>query len=1147
MPSLKIVLRAALLASVAACTADGGSPLAPTPGGPAEQLSDAAHGGAVPGFYFLPPVVPAPSFSGSFDAALAPRAEICVLSGTSCGAVIAQYTTTTGAGGEVVRVDAAQQSYAFNWRTDQFNLDVAKHYRISVFVGAVRLGFADVDPVASGKELKNVDTQQYIPLLDGRTLPVKFRVEKGIVGALDVEPDSATVPTGGTQQFTATATDLHGDPVAATVVWSSSDTLVARIGATGVALGVAPGSATITARSGGASATATVRVLNPNTPPVAVADSFAAIGNVTVPVAAPGVLGNDTDAEGTQLSAVPGTIATTAGGTVTMAADGGFTYLSAPGFTGADSFTYQATDGQATASAQVQLTVDSRVWYVANTAAAPGDGRDASPFATLKAAEAASTAGETIFVLAGNGGSAGYDEGLVLKPSQMLTGQGVPANVTTELNGSTVVLLAAGTAPQITRSTAGTTVLLATGNTVQGVDVASTAGAAIRGSAFGTFTAAAVSVQAAGGPALDLQGGNAGASFSVLSSDASAGAGVRLTGVQGVVSAAAGRIAGAAGAGVEVDGGAGDVTIGAEVVNAAGHVVSVMHRTGGTVTLAGDLLASAAGIRVAENTGGTIAFTGGSKVLNTGAGDAVALADNPGANVRLAGGGLSLTTTTGTAFLATGGGTVTVTGSNNAIGSAGGVALRIAGTTIGASGLTFRSITATGGSNGIVLDHTGAGGLQVTGTGAPGSGGTLEGTVGADGTTGGAGVRLDHTGRVELSYMTLANHSNYAIRGTTVNGFELAGTRVEGSNGTNEAAPYFEGSISFEELTGSALITGSSISGGRLNNLRVVNTGGTLDRLTLSGDTLGANGPTGLQSVLVQPQGSAVMRVTVQNTRFTASRDQLFMLNMLGSPTADLVFTGNTLGNNHPAVLSGGGSVLLAASGGAGAVPTLSYQVTGNIFRDADGSALVVNKGIAGGSFSGTISGNVVGAAAIANSGSRSGSAINILAIGRGSHTVAVTGNQLYQYNNFGILLQAGGAAKSGTGFTEHDAALNATVTGNTIGNPGTFGALPGNGIQVNAGTNSNAGSGTPDAYAVCAHIAGNSLTGSGVAGGADFSLRQRFATTVRLPGYAGGAFDNAAAAAFVQANNGGAAGTASSTSASGGGGFVGGSACATP
>jgi hypothetical protein len=1146
MQSFKTALRTTLLVALAACAGDAGSPLAPNPGGPAEQISDAAHAGAVPGFYFLAPLVPTPAFSGTFDPAVTPRAEICVLNGASCGAVIAQFEMTGVAGSDVIRVDAPQQTYSFNWHTDRFDLDVTKHYRISIYVGALRLGFADVDPVSTGKELKNVDTQQYIPLVDGRTLPVKFRVEKGIVGALDVNPDSASMVAGETLQFTATATDLHGNPVAATVLWSSSDTLVARVGATGVVLAVDPGTVTITASSGGATATATVHVVSANTAPVAVADSFAAIGNVSVPVAAPGVLGNDTDAEGTQLSAVPGTLATTGGGTVALSADGSFTYLSAAGFTGSDSFTYQVSDGQETATGEVKISVDTRVWYVSNAASAAGDGRDASPFATLKAAEAASAAGETLFVLAGTGGSAGYDAGIVLKPAQVLTGQGVPANVTAELNGSSVVLLAAGATPQITRATPGTTVLLATGNTVQGVAVASTAGAGIEGSSFGTFTAAAVSVASVGGPALQLDGGTAGASFGALSSEGSSAAGVRLAGVGGVVTAASGRISGASGPGVEIDGGAGDISLASDVAGSSGPVASVTHRTGGTVTLSGDLLGSA-GIHVASNTGGTISFTGTSKVLNTGAGNAVTLANNPGTNVRFAGGGLSLTTTTGTAFLATGGGTVTVTGSNNAIGSTGGVAVRMAGTTIGASGVTFRSVTASGGSNGIVLDDTGPGGFQVTGTGAPGSGGTLQGTVGADGDAAGTGVLLNQTGRVELAWMTIADHPNFGIRGTGVNGFELTGTRVTGTNGTNEAAPYHEGSVSFQELTGSALIAGSSISGGRLNNLRVVNTGGTLDRLTLSGDTVGANGSSGAQSVLLQPQNGAVMRVTVENTRFTAARDQLFMLNLLGSPTADLVFTGNSLSNDHSAAVAGGGSVLLAASGGTGAAPVLDYQVTNNTFRGADGSALAVNKGIAAGTFRGTISGNVVGVAAIANSGSRSGSAIGILTVGRGSHTVAITGNQLYQYNNSGILLQAGGAAKSGTGFAEHDAALNATVTGNTIASPGSLSAIPGYGIHVNSGTNSNAGTGTPDAYAVCTHIAGNTLTGSGVAGGTDFILRQRFATTVRLPGYAGGAFDNAAAAAFVQAGNGGATGTASSTSASGGGGFVGGSACATP
>ena len=59
----------------------------------------------------------------------------------------------------------------------------------------------------------------------------------------------------------------------------------------GLATGVAPGTATITATCQAASGSATLTVFNPNTPPVPQDDAFEAIGNVTVPVTAPGRAG----------------------------------------------------------------------------------------------------------------------------------------------------------------------------------------------------------------------------------------------------------------------------------------------------------------------------------------------------------------------------------------------------------------------------------------------------------------------------------------------------------------------------------------------------------------------------------------------------------------------------------------------------------------------------------------------------------------------------------------------------------------------------------------------------------------------------------------------------------------------------------------
>ena len=73
-----------------------------------------------------------------------------------------------------------------NWHTNEFGLDPAKTYRISVIAGGHLLGFADVDVVNSGAELKRVDTGLYIPLKDGRTLPIKFRIEEGAVVELGV-------------------------------------------------------------------------------------------------------------------------------------------------------------------------------------------------------------------------------------------------------------------------------------------------------------------------------------------------------------------------------------------------------------------------------------------------------------------------------------------------------------------------------------------------------------------------------------------------------------------------------------------------------------------------------------------------------------------------------------------------------------------------------------------------------------------------------------------------------------------------------------------------------------------------------------------------------------------------------------------------
>jgi VCBS repeat-containing protein len=94
-----------------------------------------------------------------------------------------------------------------------------------------------------------------------------------------------------------------------------------------------------------------------NEVPVAVDDAYATDEDTPLNVAAPGVLGNDTDADGDALTAVLDT--TTSNGTLTLNADGSFSYTPNANYNGPDSFTYMANDGQADSNvATVTITVN---------------------------------------------------------------------------------------------------------------------------------------------------------------------------------------------------------------------------------------------------------------------------------------------------------------------------------------------------------------------------------------------------------------------------------------------------------------------------------------------------------------------------------------------------------------------------------------------------------------------------------------------------------------------------------------------------------------------------------------------------------------------------------------------------------------------
>src|SRR5438552_7737169 len=297
----------AALLIVEAC-ASGDRPTAPR-SRPEFAISDAVHEGGTPGFYFLPPMVALPTFSGTFDAditTLNPAIAICDITSSpdaNCGSsggtpAVRVFTTATT---PAITLDPTTPQYQVKWDTREAGFVADHTYRLHVTAGASgarrELGFADVLLTTTPGQAKDV-APDLIVLKDGRPLPIHFRIETGIVGSVSVSAASPSVQTGGTDLLTATVQDLHGAPlVGATVAWSvtAAPGVVATLEPTSgpttlLTAGTTPGTAVVAATSAGISATATVTVLAAGKPLYVANEVFGS----SITVYAPGASGNAT-------------------------------------------------------------------------------------------------------------------------------------------------------------------------------------------------------------------------------------------------------------------------------------------------------------------------------------------------------------------------------------------------------------------------------------------------------------------------------------------------------------------------------------------------------------------------------------------------------------------------------------------------------------------------------------------------------------------------------------------------------------------------------------------------------------------------------------------------------------------------------------
>jgi hypothetical protein len=631
-------------------------------------------------------------------------------------------------------------------------------------------------------------------------------------------------------------------------------------------------------------------------------------------------------------------------------------------------------------------------------------------------------------------------------------------------------------------------------------------------------------VQAA--PAIVANGIALNTNFSAINSSGGAN-GVSLTSVTGTSNFGGGALSGASGGTFLVSGGTGTVTYGGTITQGNdARVVDIQNKTGGTITL-----------------GGAISSTGGT-------GTGVILNNNTGATINFTG-GIALTTNANAAFTATGGGIVTANQNNtsivNTLTTTTGTALNVVNTTIGASGLTFRSISSNGAVNGIVLNNTGSsGGLNISGNGGPCTAGTPTCTGGTIAGSTDTGIKLTSTTNPTFTRMRINSSSNFGLNGTSVTGMTIDACVFDGIHGN----AVDEGALFVTNWLGSGLITNSEILGGVNDNVRVNNTTGTLNRLTVSGTTIrnsGNNHGLAFYTCLGgngTDCGSVVMNLTVTGSTFQDNSANHINVGSSGLALMDVVLNTNTF--------STPGAGVNPALGGTVNITTdhqsdLTFDVNNNTSTGSKLAAFnffVSNLTQSTASMIGKFRNNIVGTNGVPNSASRQGGGLAVNATGAATVTMSVTGNTIRNWAiNNGMDFSAGDGGATGP-------QVNLNVMGNTLNlNSATLSQL--HGISVNMGTTSTGG-----AVNACVDIGGagalvNNVVGSSspVSGGSEIRVRQRNSSTVRLPGYVGGATDATAVVSYLAGRN--TVTAASSVSATvqvpPGGGFVGGAACAAP
>jgi CSLREA domain-containing protein len=461
----------------------------------------------------------------------------------------------------------------------------------------------------------------------------------------------------------------------------------------------------------------------------------------------------------------------------------------------------------------------------------------------------------------------------------------------------------------------------------------------------------------------------------------------------------------------------------------------------GTVTMKDNTVVNGVNIDVSGAAAGSKGLTG----TGLGAGSVISIKD------------VNVTSTTGNAVDFSTAQTLTYTTSNsvtspNIISSGTGTALRVVTTTIGAGGMTFKSISANGAPNGIVLDGTGAGFLTVTGDGSQTSGlYDRDGSGGIINAPTGHAVSLTNANNVTLRQMNITNTSaggacqaactSNGIRSSGGGNIVVSAMLLQNLGGNGWYGTNITGTNSFDNNGRIENWQAANGFGIYIDNTNTNFTSFTVDDSTFTTSSTGSDG------FLFDANGTTTGVITVRDSLFTLIDQDGVQVNNDGSGTIAAIIQNNDF-LTADSVAGDGNNTLFLANAGSG---RLNFTIggpnaaDGNVFTDiarlttAAGVIQVnaVTTGQTGTELNGTIQNNT-----ITNSTGRRGIMIGTEASGgaHGTHRVAILNNTINNLVGQGInftLNSVGGG---------HSLNQNYTIDGNNIGTTTPVGTLNGDG-----------------------------------------------------------------------------------------------------